>query len=60
MNRYCLNRHEGYINGVMVDFSVRKLGLKELWTLKWNKMFDIHYARESGMQWPDWLAKLPH
>lgn len=60
MNRYCLNRHEGYINGVMVDFSVRKLGLKELWTLKWNKKFDIHYARESGMPWPDWLAKLPH
>lgn len=60
MNRYCLNRHEGYVNAVMVDFTVRKLGLKELWALKLNKKFDIHYAWESGMQWPDWLAKLPH
>ncbi len=60
MNRYCLNRHQGTINAVMVDFSVRKLGLKELWTMKWNQQFDIRYARKTGMQWPDWLAKLPH
>ena len=60
MNRYCLNRHQGTINAVMVDFTVRKLGLKELWTLKWNQEFDIHHARKTGIQWPDWLAKLPH
>ena len=58
MNRYCLNRHEGYINAVFVDFTVRKVGLKELWTLKWNRQFDTHYAET--MTWPDWLARLPH
>ena len=58
MNRYCVNRHEGYINAVFVDFTVRRVGLKELWTLKWNTQFDTEYWRT--IKWPDWLASLPH
>lgn len=41
MIRYCINRHNGHVNGTFLDCSVRKIGLKELWTLKWNRMFDI-------------------
>jgi len=40
MARFCKNRHEGHINCLFLDFSVKKIGLKELWTLKWNRQFD--------------------
>ena len=59
MQRYCINRHEGYVNAVFMDFSVRKVGLKELWSLKWHGAFDTQYAM-AEIQWPDWLAGLPH
>jgi prepilin-type N-terminal cleavage/methylation domain-containing protein/prepilin-type processing-associated H-X9-DG protein len=41
MVRFCINRHDGYVNGAFLDCSVRKIGLKELWKLKWNRMFDV-------------------
>jgi hypothetical protein len=34
MKRFCINRHEVSANGAFVDFSVRKIELKELWKLK--------------------------
>jgi len=37
---FCMNRHNGYINGLFLDWTVRKIGLKELWTLKWYSDFD--------------------
>jgi len=60
MNRYCLNRHEGHINGVFLDFSVRKIGLKELWTLKWNKSYNVNglWTTAGGCRpsdWPEWM-----
>jgi prepilin-type N-terminal cleavage/methylation domain-containing protein len=36
----CIDRHMGYNNVVYLDFSVRKTGLKELWTLKHSKTYD--------------------
>ncbi len=39
MGRFCINRHEGFINSAFLDFSARKIGLKELWTLKWHRSF---------------------
>ncbi|MFC1765558.1 type II secretion system protein [Planctomycetota bacterium] len=57
MNRYCINRHEGTINAVFVDFTVRKIRLKELWRLKWNQEFDT--SRYAYVKWPDWLANMP-
>ncbi|MCH7916491.1 MAG: hypothetical protein IIC50_00725, partial [Planctomycetes bacterium] len=35
MRTVCLNRHSGGINMLFRDWSVRKVGLKENWTLKW-------------------------
>ena len=40
MHWICINRHTGYINAVFLDFSARKVGLKELWTLKHSRTFD--------------------
>ena len=60
MQRYCGNRHEGHINAVFVDFTVRKVGLKELWTLKWHRQFDTAgpYTKAGYVQpsdWPEWM-----
>jgi prepilin-type N-terminal cleavage/methylation domain-containing protein/prepilin-type processing-associated H-X9-DG protein len=56
----CINRHNGHINGLFLDWSVRKVGLKELWTLKWNLQFDTanKWTKAGGVQpddWPQWL-----
>lgn len=49
---FCIDRHNGSINGLFVDFSVRKVGLKELWKLKWHRDFDTHV---DPPVWPDWM-----
>ncbi len=41
MVRFCQNRHNGHINGVFVDKSVQRIGLKSLWKLKWHRKWDI-------------------
>lgn len=48
------------MNGLFLDWSVRKVGLKELWTLKWYKEFDTanEWTRAGGVQpedWPEWM-----
>ena len=60
MWRFCMNRHNGHINFLFLDWSVRKVGLKELWTLKWDREFDTTNAwtKAGGVlpeDWPQWL-----
>jgi hypothetical protein len=60
MNRFCINRHAGAINGVYLDYHVDRIGLKALWTQKWSKGFDITGPRTKagGMapaDWPEWM-----
>jgi len=57
---FCINRHDGYVNGLFLDWSARKIGLKELWTLKWNSSFDTadSWTRAGGVMpedWPEWM-----
>ena len=40
MKHFCIDRHNGCINGGFLDWSVRKIGLKGLWKLKWHREFD--------------------
>jgi len=37
IRNFCFNRHHGAVNGVFLDFSARKIGLKELWLLRWHR-----------------------
>jgi len=58
----CINRHDGGINMLFMDWSVRKVGLKELWTLKWCPKFDTAgpWTRAGGVQhedWPKWMRR---
>jgi prepilin-type N-terminal cleavage/methylation domain-containing protein/prepilin-type processing-associated H-X9-DG protein len=58
MNHFCIDRHNGVTNMVFMDWSVRGVGLKELWTLKWHRQFDITGPwTQPNAQWPTWLAK---
>jgi len=60
MSYFCINRHNGGINSLFMDWSVRKVGLKELWTLKWHRKFDTAgpWTRAGGAlpeDWPEWM-----
>jgi prepilin-type N-terminal cleavage/methylation domain-containing protein/prepilin-type processing-associated H-X9-DG protein len=59
---FCMNRHNGYVNGLFLDWSARRIGLKELWKLKWNSEFDTanRWTKAGGVQpedWPEWMQK---
>jgi prepilin-type N-terminal cleavage/methylation domain-containing protein/prepilin-type processing-associated H-X9-DG protein len=63
---FCINRHDGWINGLFLDWSVRRIGLKELWTLRWNPHYPAWMLSHSpwtitgGVQpsdWPGWMRK---
>jgi prepilin-type processing-associated H-X9-DG protein len=62
MNRFCMNRHRGYINSLFLDGSSRKVGLKELWTLKWHRTFNTcgPWTICGGVMpndWPEWMQE---
>ena len=40
MRKACIDRHAAFVNVAFVDSSVRKVGLKELWTLRWHQGFN--------------------
>ena len=52
MARFCINRHNGFVNGLFMDTSVRKIGLKQLWKLKWHRGYDVN---ADPPVWPAWM-----
>jgi len=54
---FCLNRHNEHVNGVFLDFSARRIGLKQLWTLKWHRAWPLIDLRT--IDWPEWMAHMP-
>jgi prepilin-type processing-associated H-X9-DG protein len=61
MKQFCMDRHGGgTVNAGFLDWSVRKVGVKELWTLKWHRMFatDSDWTIAGGAvptDWPEWM-----
>jgi prepilin-type N-terminal cleavage/methylation domain-containing protein/prepilin-type processing-associated H-X9-DG protein len=58
----CINRHDGGVNCLFFDGSVRKVGLKELWTLTWHPDYDTAgpWTKAGGMlpgDWPEWMRR---
>ena len=63
MMHFAINRHETGTNVLFMDWSVRKVGLKELWTLKWHREYPVNgpWTRAGGVQpedWPEWMREL--
>jgi len=46
IRRPCIKRHGDYVNAVFLDFSVRRVGLKELWELWWYREWRIHLMED--------------
>jgi len=60
MMRICVDRHNGAVNMLFMDWSARKIGLKELWKLKWHREFDTDgpWTQAGGVwpsDWPEWM-----
>jgi prepilin-type N-terminal cleavage/methylation domain-containing protein/prepilin-type processing-associated H-X9-DG protein len=53
MWEFCIPRHGGAINMTFLDGSAKKVGLKQLWNLKWSRNFKTG----RNIRWPDWMAK---
>jgi len=58
----CIQRHGEGIKMLFLDWSVRGVGLKELWTLKWHKEYDTSgpWTKAGGVQpeqWPAWMRR---
>ncbi len=63
MKAYCIDRHNSNTNALFVDSSVRKIGLKELWTLKWHRQYDTagpwtKAGQVTTENWPKWMQHL--
>lgn len=56
MNRFMLNRHDGFGAGLFMDFHVQKIGLKEYFTLNWHRGFNRANAwtKAGGARPEDW------
>ncbi len=62
MRIFCIDRHDGTVNVLFMDWTTRKIGLKELWTLKWHRSFNTAgpwtmagLARSAD--WPEWMRR---
>jgi len=60
MDHFCIDRHNDGVNFLFMDFSARKVGLKELWALKWHRSSDMTgpWTKAGGVtaaDWPDWM-----
>jgi len=57
---FCINRHDAAVNVLFMDWSIRRVDLKELWTLKWNQSFNTSgpWTLAGGVRasdWPKWM-----
>lgn len=62
MARCAINRHQGFVNVAFMDWSVRKVGVKEVWTLQWHKKYNTMgpWTKAGGVtasDWPDWMRR---
>jgi len=58
----CIDRHQGGVNTLFWDRTVRKVGLKELWTLNWHPKYDTanRWTKAGGVEpqdWPQWMRR---
>jgi prepilin-type processing-associated H-X9-DG protein len=61
MKQFCIDRHNGAVNALFMDWSVRPVGLKELWTLTWHRGYNtcnsMTMCGNDGQpaDWPEWM-----
>jgi prepilin-type N-terminal cleavage/methylation domain-containing protein len=60
MRIFCINRHDAATGMLFMDWTARRVGLKELWTLKWHANYNVNgpWTRAGGClpgDWPEWM-----
>ena len=55
ISHFCIDRHNRAVNSTMMDLSVEKVPVKNLWRLKWHREFDTVGWQDS---WPDWMEPM--
>jgi len=58
IRRSCIKRHGDFVNGIFLDFTVRRVGLKELWELWWHRGWPEDRIAAGTPIWPDWMAHM--
>ena len=58
MSVFCMPRHGGRTNMLFMDKSVRKIGLRSLWSLTWHTQWRA--IDPAYMDWPPWMKDLPN
>jgi len=63
MRRACTDRHHAGVHILFMDWSIAKVPIKELWTLKWHRTFDTSNAWTPAggvvnQDWPRWMRQL--
>ncbi len=56
MSNFSIPRHPGRtpVDMTFLDTSVRSVGIKQLWTLKWSRSFNTSYETSLN-SWPAWM-----
>lgn len=58
MRNACIIRHKNIVQWLFADWTVRKVGLKELWDLRWHRKW-VEQREETGEpDWPEWMNSL--
>ncbi len=57
MQRFCIPRHSYGVNVLLMDTSVRSVGLKELWDLRWHRSWMSDKSEARPKRWPSWIEK---
>ena len=57
IRNFCVNRHNGIVNSVFLDGTVRPVGIKELWQLKWHRLWTEDSLAAGLPVWPDWMER---
>ncbi len=57
-----IDRHQGGINIMFLDGAIRKVGIKEIWTLRWHAEYDTAgpWTKAGGAtpdDWPEWMRR---
>jgi prepilin-type N-terminal cleavage/methylation domain-containing protein/prepilin-type processing-associated H-X9-DG protein len=54
----CIDRHSGSVNVLFMDYTVARVGLKQLWDLHWHRQWTKPpYAQPPPSPWPDWMRR---
>jgi len=58
MRRACIKRHSPYhVNMLFLDWSVRRVTIKELWTTRWHRNWPK--SCDHLPVWPEWMVDVP-